>query len=63
MCCCIEVCDLGSDTDQVLNVCWVDLLEHTPSSSPSCALVEYAVEAALRIAQKCDGAQGIQSFG
>ncbi|KAF9015668.1 hypothetical protein BDQ17DRAFT_1341444 [Cyathus striatus] len=35
-----------------------DLLAHTPSTSPSRALVERAVEAACRVAQKCDRAQG-----
>ncbi|KAJ6621134.1 hypothetical protein B0H10DRAFT_1016633 [Mycena sp. CBHHK59/15] len=39
-----------------------DLLEHTPSTSPSHALVEQAVDAAVRIAQKCDRAQGNAAF-
>ncbi|KAJ7293067.1 hypothetical protein C8J57DRAFT_1042429 [Mycena rebaudengoi] len=39
-----------------------DLLQHTPISSPSRALVERAVEAALRIATKCDRAQGNAAF-
>ncbi|TFK41815.1 hypothetical protein BDQ12DRAFT_624508 [Crucibulum laeve] len=39
-----------------------DLLAHTPSTSPSRALVERAVEAACRVAQKCDRAQGNAAF-
>lgn len=39
-----------------------DLLAHTPSTSPSRALVERAVEAATRIAQKCDRAQDNSAF-
>jgi len=39
-----------------------DLLAHTPSTSPSRALVERAVEAARRIAHKCDRAQGNSAF-
>ncbi|KAF7337472.1 DH domain-containing protein [Mycena sanguinolenta] len=39
-----------------------DLLEHTPSSSPSRALVARAVDAAMRIAQRCDRAQGNAAF-
>ncbi|KAJ7109947.1 hypothetical protein C8R44DRAFT_883965 [Mycena epipterygia] len=39
-----------------------DLLDHTPASSPSRALVERAMEAALRIAQRCDRAQGNAAF-
>ncbi|KAH8099813.1 hypothetical protein BXZ70DRAFT_219141 [Cristinia sonorae] len=39
-----------------------DLLKHTPASSPSRALVERAVEGALRIAQRCDRAQGNAAF-
>ena len=43
---------------------WIlkDLLDFTPSISPSRALVERAVEAACRIAQKCDRAQGNAAF-
>lgn len=39
-----------------------DLLAHTPSTSPSRALVERAAEAARRIAHKCDRAQGNSAF-
>ncbi|CAL1694549.1 unnamed protein product [Somion occarium] len=39
-----------------------DLLQHTPVSSPSRALVERALESAVRIAQKCDRAQGNSAF-
>ncbi|KAF8974269.1 hypothetical protein BDZ97DRAFT_1772741 [Flammula alnicola] len=39
-----------------------DLLAHTPSSSNSRVFVERAVEAACRIADKCDCAQGNAAF-
>ncbi|KAG2084845.1 hypothetical protein BD769DRAFT_556322 [Suillus cothurnatus] len=39
-----------------------DLLESTPLTSPSRALVERALEAATRIANKCDHAQGNAAF-
>ncbi|EIW86955.1 hypothetical protein CONPUDRAFT_141264 [Coniophora puteana RWD-64-598 SS2] len=39
-----------------------DLLESTPQLSPSRALVERALEAAKRIAEKCDHAQGHSAF-
>ncbi|TBU38429.1 hypothetical protein BD309DRAFT_874399 [Dichomitus squalens] len=39
-----------------------DLLEHTPTSSPSRALVERAYDSALRIAKKCDRAQAHAAF-
>lgn len=39
-----------------------DLLVHTPSTSPSRPLVMRAVEAATRIAQKCDRAQDNAAF-
>jgi len=39
-----------------------DLLKFTPGSSPSRALVERALEAALKIAQRCDRAQGNSAF-
>ncbi|KAF9820065.1 hypothetical protein IEO21_01727 [Rhodonia placenta] len=39
-----------------------DLLAHTPVSSPSRGLVERALESALRIAKKCDRAQGNSAF-
>ncbi|KAI0363150.1 hypothetical protein BV20DRAFT_1068665 [Pilatotrama ljubarskyi] len=39
-----------------------DLLDHTPTTSPSRALVERAYEIALRIAKKCDRAQAHASF-
>lgn len=39
-----------------------DLLAHTPQSSPSRPLVECALEAAQRIAQKCDLAQDHAAF-
>ncbi|KAF8728282.1 hypothetical protein AX14_006842 [Amanita brunnescens Koide BX004] len=39
-----------------------DLLAHIPSTSPSRALVERALEAATRIAQKCDRAQDNSAF-
>ncbi|KAF8641130.1 hypothetical protein AX17_000772 [Amanita inopinata Kibby_2008] len=39
-----------------------DLLAHTPSTSPSRAMVERALEAACRIAQKCDRAQDNAAF-
>ncbi|RPD82198.1 hypothetical protein L226DRAFT_19447 [Lentinus tigrinus ALCF2SS1-7] len=39
-----------------------DLLDHTPATSPSRALVERAYESALRIAKKCDRAQAHASF-
>ncbi|KAL0951647.1 hypothetical protein HGRIS_008327 [Hohenbuehelia grisea] len=39
-----------------------DLLAHTPATSPSRVLVERAVEAASRVAQKCDRAQGNAAF-
>lgn len=39
-----------------------DLLQHTPMSSPSKALVERALESATKIAQKCDRAQGNSAF-
>ncbi|GBE77447.1 predicted protein [Sparassis crispa] len=39
-----------------------DLLGHTPVSSPSRGLVERALESALRIAKKCDRAQGNSAF-
>lgn len=39
-----------------------DLLDYTPATSPSRALVERAVEAACRITQKCDRAQGNAAF-
>ena len=40
----------------------LDLLKHTPASSPSRALVERALEAASKIAQRCDRAQGNSAF-
>ncbi|KAH9912166.1 hypothetical protein B0H21DRAFT_774059 [Amylocystis lapponica] len=39
-----------------------DLLDHTPATSPSRGLVERALESALRIARKCDRAQGNSAF-
>ncbi|KZT08651.1 uncharacterized protein LAESUDRAFT_47174 [Laetiporus sulphureus 93-53] len=39
-----------------------DLLQHTPATSPSRGLVERALESALRIASKCDRAQGNSTF-
>ncbi|KAI0783320.1 hypothetical protein C8Q75DRAFT_441644 [Abortiporus biennis] len=39
-----------------------DLLNHTPVSSPSRALVERALESATRIAEKCNRAQGNSAF-
>ncbi|KAF9535588.1 hypothetical protein CPB83DRAFT_21111 [Crepidotus variabilis] len=39
-----------------------DLLSHTPSTSTSRPLVERAVDAACRIADKCDRAQGNAAF-
>ncbi|KAI8981126.1 hypothetical protein BD414DRAFT_90160 [Trametes punicea] len=39
-----------------------DLLDHTPTTSPSRALVERAYETALRIAKKCDRAQAHAAF-
>ncbi|KAF8215937.1 hypothetical protein K438DRAFT_1954616 [Mycena galopus ATCC 62051] len=39
-----------------------DLLDHTPVSSPSRVLVARAVDAAIRIAQRCDRAQGNAAF-
>jgi hypothetical protein len=41
---------------------FADLLEHTPVSSPPRALVARAVDAALRIAQRCDRAQENAAF-
>ncbi|KAF8899091.1 hypothetical protein BD779DRAFT_59670 [Infundibulicybe gibba] len=41
---------------------YADLLAHTPIGSPSRPLVERAAEAAKRIAQKCDRAQGNAAF-
>lgn len=40
----------------------VDLLAHTPTESPSRGLVERALEGAIRIAAKCDRAQGNSAF-
>lgn len=40
----------------------IDLLDHTPTTSPSRALVERALESALRIAEKCDRAQNNDAF-
>ncbi|KIJ66194.1 hypothetical protein HYDPIDRAFT_166505 [Hydnomerulius pinastri MD-312] len=40
----------------------LDLLDSTPSTSPSRPLVERALEAATRIAKKCDRAQGNTAF-
>ncbi|KAK7063999.1 DH domain-containing protein [Favolaschia claudopus] len=39
-----------------------DLLDHTPVSSPSRPLVARAVDTAMRIAQRCDRAQGNAAF-
>ncbi|KZT72901.1 hypothetical protein DAEQUDRAFT_808867 [Daedalea quercina L-15889] len=39
-----------------------DLLAHTPVASPSRGLVERALESAVRIAKKCDRAQGNSAF-
>ena len=39
-----------------------DLLKHTPRSSPSYVVVQRAVDAAVRLAQKCDRAQGNSAF-
>ncbi|KAH9837271.1 uncharacterized protein C8Q71DRAFT_707077 [Rhodofomes roseus] len=39
-----------------------DLLAHTPVTSPSRGLVERALESAIRIAKKCDRAQGNSAF-
>ncbi|OJT04451.1 hypothetical protein TRAPUB_4721 [Trametes pubescens] len=39
-----------------------DLLDHTPTTSPSRALVERAYEIALRIAKRCDRAQAHAAF-
>lgn len=39
-----------------------DLLDHTPQSSPSHALVESALETAQRIAKNCDRAQDNAAF-
>jgi hypothetical protein len=39
-----------------------DLLSHTPKTSPSRAVVERALHAAQRIAQKCDNAQSNAAF-
>ncbi|KAH9929674.1 uncharacterized protein B0H18DRAFT_995694 [Fomitopsis serialis] len=40
----------------------VHLLAHTPVTSPSRGLVERALESAVRIAKKCDRAQGNSAF-
>ena len=40
----------------------LDLLSHTPPTSSSRVFVEQAVEAACRIADKCDQAQGNAAF-
>lgn len=40
----------------------LDLLEHTPSTSPARALIKRAADAALRIAHKCDRAQNNSAF-
>ncbi|KAF7311140.1 DH domain-containing protein [Mycena chlorophos] len=39
-----------------------DLLEHTPARSPARALVAQAVDVAVRMAQRCDRAQGNAAF-
>ncbi|KZP28792.1 hypothetical protein FIBSPDRAFT_852048 [Athelia psychrophila] len=39
-----------------------DLLDHTPSTSPSHALVKSALEAAQRMALQCDRAQNNAAF-
>jgi hypothetical protein len=60
---CIEVCFLSSLLREwCLGSDLVDLLNYTPATSPSRALVQRAVEAACRIAQKCDRAQGNATF-
>lgn len=40
----------------------LDLLNHTPMNSPTRPLVESALEGAVRIAGKCDRAQGNAAF-
>ncbi|KAF4604851.1 hypothetical protein EYR40_003633 [Pleurotus pulmonarius] len=40
----------------------LDLLAHIPATSPSRAIVEKAVDAAVRVAEKCDRAQGNAAF-
>ncbi|KAF9502281.1 hypothetical protein BDN71DRAFT_24658 [Pleurotus eryngii] len=39
-----------------------DLLAHIPATSPSRAIVQKAVDAAVRVAEKCDRAQGNAAF-
>ncbi|KDQ31181.1 hypothetical protein PLEOSDRAFT_1070436 [Pleurotus ostreatus PC15] len=39
-----------------------DLLAHIPTTSPSRAIVQKAVDAAVRVAEKCDRAQGNAAF-
>ncbi|OCH96198.1 hypothetical protein OBBRIDRAFT_369213 [Obba rivulosa] len=46
----------------VLQYRGMHLLEHTPTTSPSRGLVERALDSAIRIAQKCDRAQGNSAF-
>jgi hypothetical protein len=45
-----------------LDLLRIDLMENTPPTSPSRALVERALEAATHIASKCDSAQSNTAF-
>lgn len=62
MFCCIEVCSILIPQFIAFNPAGIDLLESTPVTSPSRALVERALEAATRIANKCDHAQDNTAF-
>lgn len=62
MFCCIEVCSISIPQFLSFNLVRIDLLRSTPLTSPSRALVERALEAATRIANKCDHAQDNTAF-
>jgi hypothetical protein len=46
----------------ISDVLFTDLLNHTPENSPTRPLVERALQGAIRIAEKCDRAQGNAAF-
>ena len=64
MCCFIEVCFFPSQPKikTMHSFFHVDLLANTPPSSSTYLIVERAVEAACRIAEKCNRAQGNAAF-
>lgn len=67
MCCCSKVrnpfryCEFAVRLRRMA-VRHLDLLDHTPVDVPSRPLIAQALDEALRIAEKCDRAQGNATF-